>query len=96
MTPRRYQQSWLRQRGVEWLTFALGPCLFALLVFGGFIAGMYEWHGMTFGDYVQAVAAGAGLLAIGHGIHRAERQRRDAVPKAREIDESTPGSSADP
>ncbi|MET8310690.1 hypothetical protein [Micromonospora sp. NPDC005173] len=61
---------------VERLTFLLGPGLFAALVIGGFFAGLAEWHGMTFGDYLQWVAAGAGLLAVGHGIHRAERMRR--------------------
>jgi hypothetical protein len=61
---------------IERLTLWFGPVLFLVLAVGGFFAGVAEWHGMSFGDYVQGVAAGAGLLAIGHGIHRAERQRR--------------------
>jgi hypothetical protein len=67
---------WRGPDAIERLTFLLGPGLFAVLVVGGFIAGVNEWHGMTFGDYLQGVAAGAGLLAVGHGIHRAERMRR--------------------
>jgi hypothetical protein len=68
---------WTRADGIERLTLLLGPWLFAVLVVGGFFAVVTEWHGTTFGDYVQAVAAGAGLLAVGHGIHRSERRRRD-------------------
>jgi hypothetical protein len=62
---------------IERLTLVLGPWLFGVLVVGGFFAGVAEWHGMTFGDYIQAVAAGAGLLAVGHGIHRGERRRAE-------------------
>jgi hypothetical protein len=64
---------------VERLTLYFGPWLFAAIVVGGFIAGITEFHGMTFGDYVQAVAAGAGLVAVSHGIHRGERLRRGGV-----------------
>ncbi len=67
---------WRGASFVERLTLMLGPVLFALLVVGGYIAAVNEWHKMTFGDYLQGVAAGAGLLAVGHGIHRSERLRR--------------------
>ncbi len=65
-----------RADGVERLTLVLGPALFAIIVVGGFIAAVTEWHGTTFGDYLQAVAAGAGLVAIGHSIHRGSRRSR--------------------
>jgi hypothetical protein len=67
---------WKHATAVERLTLVFGPCLFVALVLGGFAAGVAEWHGMTFGNYMEAVAAGAGLLAVGHGIHHAERSRR--------------------
>jgi len=60
-------------RRLEALTFALGPCLFAVIAVGGLLAVVFKWDGLTLGDYLQAVAAGAGLLAVGHGIHRASR-----------------------
>jgi hypothetical protein len=49
MNSPRAQQSSGRQKGVEWLTCALGPCLSLLLVVGGFFAGVNEWHGMISG-----------------------------------------------
>jgi hypothetical protein len=61
---------------VEMLTLVLGPCAFAVLVVAGFVAVLADWHGITAGDYIQAVAAGAGLLAVGHGIHRRTREQR--------------------
>jgi hypothetical protein len=61
---------------IERLTFLFGPVLFAVLVVGGFAAVIADWHGVTFGDYLQAIAAGAGLVAVGHGIHRSARLQR--------------------
>jgi hypothetical protein len=68
---------WEGADAIERATLVLGPGLFAALIVGGFFAGVAEWHRMTFGDYVQAAAGGAGLVAIGHGIHRSVRLRRD-------------------
>jgi hypothetical protein len=59
----------------EVMEFFLGPCLFLVLVVGGYVAVVKEWHGLTIGDYLGAIGAGSGLLAVGHGIHHASRTR---------------------
>jgi hypothetical protein len=58
---------------VERMTFGLGPCLFLILVVVGAVITLTEWHANTMGAYLQAVAGGAGLLTIGHSIHRTAR-----------------------
>jgi small ligand-binding sensory domain FIST len=73
----RHAGFWRGADAPERATLVLGPVLFACIVVGEFFAAITDWHGMTFGDYIQGVAAGAGLLAIGHGIHRHARLRRD-------------------
>jgi hypothetical protein len=58
---------------LEKLTFVLGPCLFLVVAVGGLLAVVFDWDNLALGDYLQAVGAGAGLLAVGHGIHHAAR-----------------------
>jgi uncharacterized membrane protein len=60
----------------ERIAFILGPCLFAVLVVVGFPAFVFHWGGFSLADYFGAVGGGAGLLTIGHGIHRAARAVR--------------------
>jgi hypothetical protein len=55
------------------LGFLLGPALFAVILVVGLFALGYNWDGFKFGDYLQAVCGGAGLLAVSHGVHRAAR-----------------------
>jgi hypothetical protein len=76
--PNDDRRLWRGAGSAERLTLLLGPGLFLLFLVGGLAAVIKEWHGMTFGDYMQGVAAGAGLLAVGHGIHRTERMRRNS------------------
>jgi hypothetical protein len=61
---------------VERFTFVLGPCVFALLLLAGIAGLIWDWDGLTFGDFLQAAAGGSGLLAVGHGLHRSARLGR--------------------
>ena len=58
-----------------------------LVVFGYFVT-VEEWHDKTMGSYLQAVAGGAALLAIGHSVHRSAR-----LSRSQPLD-GPPGSSA--
>lgn len=62
-------------RVAELIAFVLGPCLFAVLVVGGFAAVVFKWGDLGLADYIGAVSAGAGLLTVGHGIHRVARSQ---------------------
>jgi hypothetical protein len=58
-----------------WLIFFLGPVAFAAISVLRLFAPAHNRDDFKFGDYLQAVAAGAGLLAISHGVHPAARTR---------------------
>jgi hypothetical protein len=58
----------------EGVLVLFGPIVFIVLVVGiGAIGVFQQW--LSFADYLGAVGAGAGLLTIGHGIHRVARGR---------------------
>jgi steroid 5-alpha reductase family enzyme len=57
------------------IAFLFGPVLFAVIVVVGFLAVRYHWVDLSWADYLGAIGAGAGLLTVGHGIHRAARSR---------------------
>jgi hypothetical protein len=62
---------------MERFTFALGPCAFLVIVLVGIAGVIWDLDNLKLGDLLAAIAAGAGLLAVGHGLHRASRMRRD-------------------
>ena len=62
---------------MEKFTFALGPFAFFVIVVVGFFGLILDWDDLKLADVLAAMAAGAGLLAVGHGLHRSSRMRRD-------------------
>jgi len=57
---------------VPWGIFAY---LF-IVVLGG-AALIWNWKGLTMGEYIAGISAGAGLLGIGHGIRTGARHFSD-------------------
>lgn len=62
---------------IERFTFVLGPCAFVAIVLVGVAGLIWNWDNLKLADFLAAIAAGAGLLAVGHGLHRMSRMRRD-------------------
>ena len=60
---------------MERFTFALGPGVFVVIVLVGVAGLIWDWDGLKLADFLAATAAGAGLLAVGHGLHRTSRMR---------------------
>jgi hypothetical protein len=57
------------------LTFPWGVGEFLLFVVAGFIIHFTDEAGLPWSTYIEAMATGTGLLAIGHGVHHAARER---------------------
>jgi hypothetical protein len=62
----------LRQFLMDLADLPIGHVAFVLLAVGGL--AWTHWGALSPGDYVGAIAAASGLLAVGHGIrHRPRR-----------------------
>jgi hypothetical protein len=62
---------------MERFTFLLGPCAFGVIVLLGVGGLVWDWDDLKLADFLAATGAGAGLLAVGHGLHRTSRMRGD-------------------
>jgi hypothetical protein len=64
---------WIRFRQcvMDAADLPIGHLAFVLLALGGL--AWTRWGALSPGDYVGAVAAGSGLLAVGHGIRHHRR-----------------------
>jgi hypothetical protein len=70
---RRANWRWIRPRQLlmDAADLPIGHLAFVLLALGGL--AWTHWGELSAGDYVGAVAAGSGLLAVGHGIRHHRR-----------------------